>query len=159
TRASLLKAKVVVPGKSGKGVLIERVTEKDPKKRMPPKGKPLSEKEVALLRAWIDQGVAWQEGVSFAKPRYVAPPGRGRPTVPPARAGRTTPADRVVDGYFAKRKLKPPAPLEDGAFVRRVYLDLVGLLPTPEQQEAFLADTRKDRRARLVRKLLDDRRA
>src|SRR3954465_10755964 len=56
TRAVLMKSKAVVPGKSGDSPLIGKVTEADPKKRMPPKGPALSDKEIATLRAWIDQG-------------------------------------------------------------------------------------------------------
>src|SRR5439155_21487516 len=84
TRAALVKSKAVVPGKSAESPLIERVTSEDADTRMPPKGKPLTEKEVALLRAWIDQGVAWQEGFSFAKTAYVAPlkPRRPEPPAP-----------------------------------------------------------------------------
>src|SRR5947199_5025567 len=52
TRAALLKTRAVVPGKGDRSVLVRRVTHKDPRKRMPPKGKPLTEKEVATLRAW-----------------------------------------------------------------------------------------------------------
>src|SRR5438132_6341630 len=52
TRAALLKSKAVVPGKSGSSPLIARVMSADPDERMPPKGKPLTEKEVAILRAW-----------------------------------------------------------------------------------------------------------
>src|SRR5262249_33624855 len=53
----------------------------------------------------------------------------------------------------------PPAPLDDVAFLRRVYLDVIGLLPTPAEVETFRADTGPDRRARLVRRLLSERRA
>src|SRR5438445_11629535 len=52
TRESLLKAKVAAPGKSADSELLKRVTSTDPDERMPPKGKPLSAQEVALLRAW-----------------------------------------------------------------------------------------------------------
>src|SRR5690242_12135834 len=50
TREELLKAKVAVPGKSGESELLKRVTSRDPDVCMPPKGPPLSDKEVALLR-------------------------------------------------------------------------------------------------------------
>src|SRR5260221_14083336 len=56
TRAALLKSKAVVPGKSGASALVKRITSDDPEVRMPPKAKPLSAKEVDLLRARIDQG-------------------------------------------------------------------------------------------------------
>src|SRR5436190_13260577 len=54
TREALLKAKVVVPGKSGASALIKRITSQDPDERMPPKGEPLTPRQVELLRAWID---------------------------------------------------------------------------------------------------------
>src|ERR1700722_2650307 len=56
TRASLLHARVIVPGKSAASPLIARVTSTDDKHRMPPKGKPLTAKEIGVLKAWIDQG-------------------------------------------------------------------------------------------------------
>src|SRR5262249_49604753 len=67
TRADLLKSKVVVPGKSAVSELVKRITSDDPEKRMPSKGKPLSAKEIALIKAWIDQGVPWDAGFTFKK--------------------------------------------------------------------------------------------
>jgi hypothetical protein len=159
TRTDLLKSKAVVPGKSGESLLIEKVTAKDAKERMPQKGPPLTAKEVALLRAWIDQGVAWQEGFSFAKTAYVARLKPRRPELPPAQGDRTNPVDRIVDAYLKKHRLPTPPPVDDATFLRRVSLDLVGLLPTPEQLDAFRADTAKDKRERWIGRLLDDRQA
>src|SRR2546425_12320537 len=73
TRADVLKKKAVVPGKSADSELIKRVTSSDKDVRMPQKGEPLTAKEVALLRAWIDEGFAWEEGFSFKTGTYVAP--------------------------------------------------------------------------------------
>src|ERR1700731_1399589 len=56
TRADVLKAKAVVPGKSGASELIKRVTSTDKEVRMPAKGEPLTGKQIELLRAWIDEG-------------------------------------------------------------------------------------------------------
>src|SRR5262249_24546484 len=108
--------------------------------------------------AWIDQGVPWEPGFSFKAAAYVTPLKPRRPTLPPARDGRDHPIDRIVDAYFADRKLQPPAPAEDAVFVRRAHLDLLGLLPTPEEVDAFAKDDAADRRERLVRRLLEDRR-
>src|SRR5262249_26865797 len=69
------------------------------------------------------------------------------------------PIDRIVDPYFAKNKVAWPAPLGDLPFVRRVYLDAIGLLPTPEEVIAFEQDPSADKRARLVHKLLDEKRS
>src|SRR5438874_1608049 len=84
TRADLIKSKVVVPGKSRESLLIMRVTSTDPEVRMPPKGPPLSAKEVATLRAWIDGGIEWEAGFSFKPPAYTAPLKPRRPTLPAA---------------------------------------------------------------------------
>jgi hypothetical protein len=159
TRAALLRSKAAVPGQSKQSRLIERVTATDPDERMPPKGKPLTAKEVAVLRAWIDQGAVWQEGFSFAKSSYVAPLKPRRPELPAAQDGLSNPIDRILAVYYRKHKVQPPPPLDDAGFMRRLYLDVVGLLPTPEQLDIFLADPAPDKRDRLVRRVLDDRRA
>jgi hypothetical protein len=159
TRADVLRKKAVVPGKSGDSELIKRITSTDKDVRMPARGEPLSAKEVTLLRAWIDQGFAWEEGFSFKVANYVPPLKPRRPTLPPARNGREHPIDRIVDTYFASHKVQPPAPLDDTAFVRRVYLDLIGVLPAPQEVDAFLEDRNADKRGRLVRRLLDDERS
>ncbi|WP_165073351.1 PSD1 and planctomycete cytochrome C domain-containing protein [Paludisphaera rhizosphaerae] len=156
TRETLIKSKVVVPGKSGESELMSRVLEKDPELRMPPKGPPLSEKQTATLRRWIDGGLVWQEGFSFAKSGAGLPIKPRKPELPPAVNGRTNPIDRIVDAYFAGRKVSPPTALDDAAFARRVWLDLVGLTPTPAELDAFLVGASPNARERLVRDLLDD---
>ncbi len=147
TRADVLKKKAVIPGKSGASELVKRVTSTDKDVRMPSKGEPLSAREIALLRAWIDEGFAWEEGFSFKVADYVPPLRPRRPVLPAARNGRDHPIDRIIDAYFAQHKIQPPAPLDDGAFVRRVYLDLIGLLPAPEEVDAFLKDAAADKRS------------
>jgi len=156
TREELLKSKAIVPGKSAESPLIERVTETDLEMRMPPKGPALTEAQVATLRRWIDGGAGWQEGFSFAKSGAGLPMKPRKPELPPVVDGRTNPVDRIVDAYFAARKVTPPPALDDSAFLRRVSLDLVGLPPTPEELDAFLADKAPDKRDRVVKRLLDD---
>jgi len=158
TRPDLLKSKAVTPGKSGDSELFKRITHKDPKERMPPKGEPLSAKEIALLKSWIDQGLPWEDGFTFKAPTYVAPLKPRRPMIPPAKPGLEHPIDRILDGCFVKHKVAAPVALDDVAFVRRVFLDLIGMLPTPAETAAFLADTSADKRQRLIGKLLEERR-
>src|SRR5947209_1965810 len=156
TRADALKAKVVVPGKSAASEMIKRVTSTDKDVRMPPKGEPLTAKQIALLRAWIDEGFTWEEGFSFRGGTYVVPLKPRRPSLPIARDGREHPIDRIVDASLGQNKVERPAPLDDVAFVRRIYLDVIGLLPLPEEVEVFVKDSAADKRAKLVRKLLDE---
>jgi mono/diheme cytochrome c family protein len=159
TRADVLKSGNVVPGKSAESELVRRITSADPKTRMPLKGDRLSAREVALLKAWIDQGLKWEDGFTFQVSAYSAPLKPRWPTLPPARAGREHPIDRILDGYFARHQLSPPAAAEDAAFSRRSYLDVIGLLPTPEEVDAFVKDSSPDKQARLARRLLAEKRA
>ena len=159
TRAELLKSKAVVPGKSADSELIKRVTHPDPELRMPPKGDPLTPKEVAALKAWVDGGAEWEAGFSFKPPSYVAPLKPRRPVIPLGVADRPHPIDRLIDLYYAASKVPLPPPLDDAGFARRVYLDLIGQLPAPAELEAFLADPAADRRAKLVEKLLAEDRS
>src|SRR5215469_10112226 len=126
TRADVLRKKAVVPGKSADSEIIKRVTSPDKDVRMPSKGEPLPAKEVALLRAWIDEGFTWEDGFSFKVADYTPPLKPRRPTLPAAHDGHDHPIDRIIDAYFAKQKLTPPAPVDDAVLVRRVYLDVIG---------------------------------
>src|SRR5262249_17848702 len=158
-REDLLKTKAVTPRKSADSELVKRITHTDQMKRMPSKGPALTEKEVAVLRGWIDQGLAWEPGFTFKTSTYAAALKPRRPELPPARGGRDHPIDRIIDAYQAAHKVEaPPPPLDDRAFARRAYLDLIGLLPGPEEVEAFVADTAADKHEKLMRKLLDDKR-
>jgi hypothetical protein len=121
---------------------------------MPPEGEPLSAEQTALLAKWIDEGAKWETGFSFG-PRIYEPPLKPRRVeLPAARAGRNHPLDRILDAQLAKQQQSPPEPLDDAAFLRRASLDLIGLLPTPQEREAFLKDPAPDKRARLVQALL-----
>lgn len=156
TREAMLKAKAVVLGKSADSAIIDRVTDKEPKTRMPPKGPPLTEKEVAVLKTWIDQGTSWEAGFSFLKAAYVPPLKPRRPTLP-AGGDSDNPIDRIIGAYLSERKLPPLEPVDDITFLHRVTLDLAGLLPTPEVVDAYLADASSDRRQHVIRRLLDNR--
>jgi hypothetical protein len=137
--------------------LIELVAAIDPDNVMPQKGSRLKPEQIALLRAWIDQGLPWDEHVNFSKVPAVNLQPR-QPELPPARRNLKHPIDRLLEPYFAQHRIKPAKPVDDRAYARRVYLDVVGLLPTPEEMDTFLKDKRKDKRERLVNKLLADNR-
>ncbi len=158
TREQFLKGgetgAAAVVGKSGESLVVELVASSDSGEVMPKKGSRWTTEQVGLLRAWIDQGAAWPEGVTFAKP----PPENLSPRVMALpEGGEAHPVDRLLAPYFAKHGVEVPPVVEDRVFARRAYLDLVGLLPTPEQLDAFLADAAPDKRATLVRRLLADR--
>src|SRR5579884_1885756 len=77
-----------------------------------------------------------------------------KPPQPPAGPGLAV--DRFVRADWARHKVQPPSIVNDRTFVRRVYLDVIGLLPTPEQLERFERDPSPDKRAKLVDALLAD---
>jgi hypothetical protein len=160
TRETMLKSDAVVAGKSGESDLVDRVQSDELDYRMPPKGKRLSAQEVERLRAWIDQGLTWVPGFSFQNGGYVAPLKLKRPALPPLVDGQDNPIDRILAAYWSRQKLSMPPPLDHRALLRRLYLDCVGLLPTPEEQTEFLRDPapEKEKRNALIRNLLDDRR-
>ena len=143
----------VVTGKSAESLLIELVLSNDPDERMPSKGKALSLEEVSILRAWIDQGLKWEKGFTFAKFRN-APLAPRRVELPPGP--EQNPIDRLLAPYLKKNKVSAAAPVSDAVFARRVYLDAIGLLPTAAELKAFESDERSDKRARLVAELLAD---
>ena len=78
-----------------------------------------------------------------------------KPPEPPDGVG--SPVDRFLAADWTKAKLSPPDPTDDAAFARRVYLDVIGLLPTTEQLDQFINDARPDKRTRLVDALLADK--
>jgi len=161
SRDTLLKGgesgPAIVPGKSEESRVIELVAGLDPDSVMPQKGKRLTPEQIGLLRAWIDQGAPWDASISFAKP----PPANlfpRKPELPAARRGIVNPIDRFLRPYYEANGLDPRKPVSDRIYARRVYLDAIGLLPTPKELKEFLADKRSDKREQLVKGLLADHR-
>ena len=122
---------------------------------MPQKGKRLTAEQVGLVRAWIDQGLAWPDSVNFH--RHEPANLRPREVVTPAAApGLEHPLDRWVDRYFRERGMAWPAVVDDRTFARRVWFDAIGLPPPPHALAEFLQDPAPNRRERLVQRLLAD---
>ncbi len=161
TRESLLKGGDSGPaatvGNSAASSIIALVAGVDPDEVMPKKGKRLTTNEVAILRAWIDQGMPWDASINFAPvppnnfdPRQPAIPGA------PLFGGRDegNPLDSFLDAYFKKNHVESPSVVSDRVFARRAYLDAIGLLPPPKELEAFVASQEPNKRDALVKQLL-----
>ncbi len=143
-----------VIGKSAESLIVEAVSGLDPDTAMPKKGTKWTPGQVGLLRAWIDQGAVWPAGISFAKP----PPENLHPRKVELTARPSVhPIDDLLSRYFAGKGVPFSNAVNDHTFARRVWLDLVGLLPPPEQLDAFLADNAPDKRTNLVTALLADK--
>ncbi len=156
TRQALIQSKAVVSGDSKKSELIKRITSNDAAERMPPKGPALGEKEVQILARWIDSKLPWDDTFTFKVETYVAPLKYREVKVP---AGKGHPIDRILDPYLAKQKTGTLPLVTDDIFYRRASLDIVGLLPLPEEIESFIASADPQKREKLVESLLNDNRA
>jgi hypothetical protein len=154
TRESLLEGSengsVVEPGNADDSILIESVLSDDKTERMPPKGPRVPADQVEVLKKWIDEGMKWEPGFSFGKLAYEPPLKPRRPELPPVVDGREHPVDRILDRHFAEKKITRPEPIGDAEFIRRLTLDLTGLLPDPAAVDAFVADKSPGKRAKLI---------
>ncbi|MFN6305252.1 MAG: c-type cytochrome domain-containing protein, partial [Planctomycetota bacterium] len=109
--------------------LLTRIVSKDPDVRMPPEGTGLSDAEINAVQQWVQAGLPWESGFSFGKQSYEPPLLPRRPELPlPSSPNRKHPIDRILDADRSSRSLDPLAIIDDAPFVRRVYLDLIGLL-------------------------------
>jgi hypothetical protein len=152
----------IVPGDSGKSDLWHRITSQDPDEKMPPpdKEKPLNAQHIATLKAWIDQGAIWpaadDSAAAATTTAHWAYQPIARPAVPNVgqAAWVATPVDAFILQRLERERIKPSPEAPREVLLRRVFLDLVGLLPTHDQREAFLSDKRGDAYVRLVDRLL-----
>ena len=150
---------VIVPGDGAQSRLLRYVAGLEAGKQMPPDEDPLPTAQVALLRAWIDQGVEWPavDDLPIAgsdhwayRPLASAQP---IPAVNNAHWLRTA-IDNFVLARLEREGLSPSPEADREALLRRVSLDLVGLPPTIGEIDAFLADSAAGAYERVVDRLL-----
>jgi hypothetical protein len=159
TRELILDGGSIIPGDSAGSHLIDLVTSDDKDERMPKDKPPLSAEEIKTLREWIDAKMPWEAGFTFAEKTYEPPLRPRRPELPPEVDGRKNPVDRILDAYLSQHQVTRPERLSDAAFLRRVSLDIVGLLPTVDQLHEFETSSDPNKRAQVVESLLNDRQA
>jgi hypothetical protein len=174
TRAGVLRGgddgMVVVPGEPNASLLIKAIRYTDAKLKMPPKAEHrLSPERVADFEKWVEMGVP--------DPRVDAAGGRGahasavftaaekslwslqpvRSATPPAAdepALVNNPIDAFIVAALKAKHLEPSPVADKTTLLRRVCLDLTGLPPTPQEVEAFVADTSPEAFTRVVDRLL-----
>jgi len=141
---------IVLPGKPAASELYRRVTSQDADERMPPadSGLVLSDRQVAMLKRWIEQGASWQTHWSFIPARRPA-----TPDVDNADWARN-PIDRFVLARLEAAGLVPTPPANRSTLARRLSLDLTGLPPDPRLVDSFLADRRPGAWERLADRVL-----
>ncbi len=134
----------IMPGDPARSTLLARISAGDKPLRMPPPatGPALSEKEIGLIRAWIQQGAVWEKHWSFLPPKRL-----------PTPAG-IQPIDSFVRARLAKEGLQPAPEADRATLLRRVSFDLTGLPPALAELDAFLADRSPNAYERVVDRLL-----
>jgi len=151
---------LVVAGKPDESLLIHAVEGTHDVEKMPREGTPLSGEQLTLLRTWIEQGAVAADEPIPARPGdhwSFRPP--LRPTVPAVKnAVVRNPIDAFVAADRDRLGLSPLDQAPRQVLLRRVYLDLVGVPPTPAEMQAFLADGSPDAYERTVDRLLADER-
>jgi cytochrome c553 len=150
----------VVPGKADASVLIHAVTGTRDTAVMPPKGPPLTEQQIAVLKAWIAGGAKGpgDSGGADHKTRsdHWSFQPIARPAVPAVKnAGWVrNPIDAFILARLEKDGLTPSPAADRATLIRRLSLDLLGLPPSPAEVDDFLRDTRPDAYERLIDRLL-----
>jgi hypothetical protein len=147
----------IEPGNPTASRLVERVSETDPSRRMPPEGAPLTVQEVDTLSAWIESGARTPEDEkpqddpashwAFRRPL--------RPAVPSARSDWVrNPIDAFIVARQVTAGVEPLAEADKATLLRRLTFDLIGLPPSGDELREFLADTSDTAYERAVDRLL-----
>jgi hypothetical protein len=143
----------IVPGHPEQSELIKRIESTDPHHLMPqsPQGeaKPMKPEEIAVLREWVKEGAVYRPHWAFEKP--MRPP---LPVVAQNDPWVKTPIDTFILARLKKEGMHPSPEADKETLIRRVTLDLTGLLPTPAEVSAFKKDTSPQAYERLVDRLL-----
>jgi len=152
--------KVILPGDGEKSPLIRRLFGLE-RPQMPYGGPPLAADQIALIRRWIDQGAPGPDSTeaiaAAAHPlkhwAYVKPV---RPDLPPVKdaAWCRNPIDRFVLARLEKDGLTPSPEADKVTLIRRLSLDLIGLPPTIQEVDNFLADRSPEAYDKVVDRLL-----
>lgn len=156
----------LVPGKPEESLLIKAVGYSDPDLQMPPKGKKLSPGQIADLQQWVRIGAPWPAAnpvtvkargkISEADRKWWAFQPVREPPVPnlAGDAWSRNAVDKFILAKLQSAGLQPSPEADRRTFIRRVYFDLWGLPPTPEETAAFVSDRSPQAWENLVDRLL-----
>src|SRR5262245_40801429 len=142
-------AHVIAPGDPDGSLVWERITSDDGRRRMPPEGaEPLTAKQIATLKTWIEQGARWEEHWSLLPPT--------KPALPKVSDKNWVrdPLDAFVLARLDREGLRPEGEATRIAWLRRASFDLTGLPPTPAEIDEFLKDDSANAYEKQVDRLL-----
>lgn len=150
--------KIIELQNSAASRLIHYVAGTDPEQLMPPEGERLTMEQVGILRAWIDQGCEWPDSANEMTKQNshwaYQPIQAVNPPLVKASTWPVNDIDRFVLAELEKRGLNPSPEASRYTLIRRVYLDLTGLLPGVQDVDAYVNDTQPDAYEKLVDGLL-----
>jgi hypothetical protein len=156
TRDGMHVSGAIVPGDPSASRLIQAV-QYEGKIKMPPTGK-LPDAEIGNLIRWISEGAPWPENVKVNSPQagYWAFQPVKKPTPPSNKdeAWARTDIDRFILAKIEEKSLRPVRDADKYTILRRLTLDLTGLLPTPAEVDAFVKDSSTDAYIKVVDRLL-----
>ncbi len=169
TREALLKGSdngpVLVPGKADASLLVKKIRhEHEP--GMPFKKEKLPDNVIAQIVDWVNAGAPYDRPLDTSAPEVISKVHHSdhwafqtivRPEVPKVKnsAWVRNPIDAFIAAKHEEKGLTPLGPASKALLLRRAYLDLIGIPPTPGQIEAFLADSSTDAYEKVVDRLLD----
>ena len=149
SRESAMKAKVVVPGKPDKSVMMMRVLGDEVERMPPPEAGPrLKPAQIELLKRWIAEGAEYSPHWAFIKPKQPA-----IPTVKDTKWVRNA-IDAFILARLEKEGIAPSPEADRGTLIRRLTLDLIGLTPSPKEVDDFANDKSPDAYEKVVDRLL-----
>ncbi len=141
---------ILAPGKSADSKLYQRISATDKARRMPPPyaERTLNEKQIELMRRWIDEGAKWEMHWAYVPPQ--------RPDLPAVKntSWPRNPIDNFILARLESEGLQPSPEADKATLIRRVTFDLTGLPPTPAEVDAFLRDKSPDAYQKVVDRLL-----
>jgi len=149
----------VDPGDPDASYLLDLITPSEGVAEMPRDAAPLSEQEQAVLRRWIEEGAVWPDQLELEPPLLWSLKPLVQPVVPTdvktvADFKIRNPIDAFVAARLQSEGVSPAPPAERHVLIRRLYLDLVGLLPPPEEVKAFVENDDPRAYEKLVDQLL-----
>jgi mono/diheme cytochrome c family protein len=147
----------IVPGKSAESPLMKYVSGLDEDMLMPPKksdAKRLTAAQVGVLRRWIDDGAEWPDSAS-AKVADKKDWWSLKPLATPLYGGPANPVDAFINAKLAEKGLAMSPEADPRTLIRRLYFDLTGLPPSPEEVDAFVAAYRPNMPDRSYEALVD----
>jgi mono/diheme cytochrome c family protein len=143
-------SRAIVPGRPGDSEVLKRIAASEDE-RMPPEGERLNVGQIATIRQWIATGATWPDHWSYRPLELPVPPTFGDQKL---ERWVRSPVDRFVLKSLSDHGLQPAPPADRLTLLRRLYFDLIGLPPLPDEVESFLSDKSSDAYERLVERLL-----